>query len=211
MSDHYYTARPDSAHDVREVRVEILNEVFAFSTDAGVFSRDGLDPGSRLLIESACALEGQVLDLGCGWGAVGVCLARANPGAQFWLLDVNERAVALAQGNICANRVPNARALASDGFAALPGELTFRHILTNPPIRAGKRVIYALFDEAARRLAPGGELRVVIRKQQGAPSARARLAEIFGRCEVIARGGGYHVLRAARPARDPRAQEEEIG
>ena len=116
------------------------------------------------------------------------------------MCDVNERAVQLSNKNIRANRLHNAQAVVSDAFSALEGE--FDHVVTNPPIRAGKQVIYAMFDEAYRRLTPGGTLTIVIRKQQGAPSAQKHLLELFGNCETIARGGGYHVLQSRKETND---------
>ena len=196
MADHYYTAQPESAHREQRFQVTVQGRTLAFTSDSGVFSRGELDPGSRLLIESMGALSGDVLDLGCGWGPVGAFLAAFNPGARLLLSDVNERAVALAQRNLAENGLTNARAVASDGFTSLPE--AFDHVVTNPPIRAGKQVIYGLFDEALRRLRPGGTLTIVIRKQQGAPSAQKHLLETFGNVQTVARGGGYHILRSGK-------------
>ena len=180
------------------MQAELLGHALRFETDAGVFSRDAVDPGSRLLIEAMGEVSGRVLDLGCGWGAVGVSLAAANPQARLVLCDVNQRAVELARRNLQANRIGNAEAVVSDAFSALEG--SFDHVVTNPPIRAGKQVIYAMFDEAFERLLPGGTLTIVIRKQQGAPSAQKHLLERFGNAETIARGGGYHVIRSRKEA-----------
>jgi 16S rRNA (guanine1207-N2)-methyltransferase len=165
-------------------------------TDAGVFSSDALDPGSRLLIESLPELTGRVADLGCGWGAMGVPLALKNPDAEFFLTDVNARAVDLARINIIQNQAKNARASTGDGLKALEGP--FDAVVTNPPIRAGKQVIYGLFAEAKDKLAPGGKLYIVIRKQQGAPSALKYLEELFGAALVSERGGGYWVIEATK-------------
>ena len=195
MADHYYTAQPESAHREQRFQVTVQGRTLAFTSDSGVFSRGELDPGSRLLIESMGALSGDVLDLGCGWGPVGAFLAAFNPGARLLLSDVNERAVALAQRNLAENGLTNARAVASDGFTSLPE--AFDHVVTNPPIRAGKQVIYDLFARARDFLAPGGALFLVIRKQQGAPSALKYLREIYAQAEVVDRGGGFWVIRAS--------------
>lgn len=196
MPDHYYTQTPTSQSRPALLHVELLGEHMVFHTDAGVFSRTELDPGSALLIESAGNLSGQVVDMGCGWGPIGLFLARKNPSAQFLMADVNERAVELTRRNIRENQIPNARALQSDGLAALPE--TFDYFISNPPIRAGKKVIYDWFAQAQRRLVPGGALMIVIRKQQGAPSALSYLKEIFGDAGVIARSKGYWILRAQK-------------
>lgn len=196
MNDHYFSQNPSSAHHEREFETTILGFSMRFHTDAGVFSRNELDPGSRLLIETAGPITGTALDLGCGWGPVGLSLALANPKARFILADVNGRAADLSERNRRANGVINALVMISDGFQAVQGR--FDHILTNPPIRAGKQVIYRLFDESYEHLNGGGLLNVVIRKQQGAPSAKAHLEEVFGNCEVIDKSGGYWILRSRK-------------
>lgn len=120
MPDHYYTQTPTSQSRPALLHVELLGEHMVFHTDAGVFSRTELDPGSALLIESAGNLSGQVVDMGCGWGPIGLFLARKNPSAQFLMADVNERAVELTRRNIRENQIPNARALQSDGWPPCP-------------------------------------------------------------------------------------------
>ena len=195
MAEHYYTQNPESEHHERLVRATACGLTLEFVTDAGVFSKDGLDPGSRLLIESMPSLSGRVLDLGCGWGPVGVFLARFNPAARLVMADVNERALGLARRNLQGNGV-TADVVASDGFSNIPG--LFEHVVTNPPIRAGKQVIYAMFDEAFNRLEPGGTLTIVIRKQQGAPSALKHFQETFGNAEIAAKDAGYWIIRARK-------------
>ena len=193
MSDHYYTENPNSAHDERQVTLTALGSALTFTTDAGVFSRDGLDRGTEALLEALPPLTGRVLDLGCGWGAVGVALGKRYPALEIVMTDINRRAVELARRNLAQNGV-RAEAVAGDGFEAVTG--AFDAIVTNPPIRAGKAVIYALFAQARDFLKPGGALYIVIRKQQGAPSALKYLREIYAEAEVIDRSGGFHVIRA---------------
>jgi 16S rRNA (guanine1207-N2)-methyltransferase len=197
LPDHYFTESPASAHEPREVTLRCGERTLICRTDAGVFSRQRLDPGSALLLEAlAKALPAdfsdRALDLGCGWGAVGLCLACRFPQAELTLCDVNRRALDLAERNFARNGLRGTFHL-SDGLADVPGE--FALIATNPPIRAGKAVLWRLFAESRARLAPGGALFVVIRKQQGAPSALAHLRGLFDAAEVVARGGGYWVIR----------------
>lgn len=194
MNDHYYTENPNSAHDERRVHLTALGNSLEFITDAGVFSRDGLDRGSELLLNALPPLSGRVLDLGCGWGAVGVALGAKYPNLSIVMTDVNQRAVDLARRNLQINRVA-AQVLQGDGYEAVEG--TFDAIITNPPIRAGKALIYSLFDQARERLNPGGALYIVIRKQQGAPSALKHLQETWPAAEIIDREAGYWVLRAS--------------
>ena len=193
MPDHYYTENPNSAHDERRVTLKALGQTLTFTTDAGVFSRDGLDRGTEVLLEALPPLAGRVLDLGCGWGAVGVALGKRWPGLEIVMTDINSRAVELARRNLAENGV-QATVVQGDGFASVEG--CFDAIITNPPIRAGKAVIYGLFAQARERLNPGGALYVVIRKQQGAPSALKYLKEIYAEAETVDRGSGFHVLRA---------------
>ena len=194
MSEHYYTAAPASAHDERRRTVRALGVEMDFVTDAGVFSRDGLDAGTRVLLEALPPLSGRVLDLGCGWGALGGVLAKKWADVRFVLTDVNERAAALAERNLKLNGLDNFEVVCGDGFSAVEG--TFDWIVTNPPIRAGKQVIYALFAEAKNYLAPGGTLALVIRTQQGAKSAERYLRGIYESVETLDVSGGYRVLTA---------------
>ena len=198
MPEHYYTPLPASAHDERCLTVRALGVEMRFFTDAGVFSRDGLDAGTRVLLEALPPLSGRVLDLGCGWGALGGVLAKKYPEARFVLTDVNERAAALAERNLRANGLNNFEVVHGDGFGAVQGK--FDWVLTNPPIRAGKQTIYALFAEAKAFLAPGGTLALVIRTQQGAKSAERYLRGLYARVETLDISGGYRVLAASGDA-----------
>ena len=193
MADHYYTENPASAHDERRVAVRALGQALTFTTDAGVFSRDGLDRGTEVLLNALPPLSGRVLDLGCGWGAVGVALGKANPALEIVMTDVNARAAELSRRNARDNGV-TATVVQGDGFEAVTGR--FDAIVTNPPIRAGKAVIYGLFERAADFLSPGGALYIVIRKQQGAPSALKFLKERYARADILDREAGYWVIRA---------------
>lgn len=198
MPDYYYTASPQSAHEDRHFRTVFLGRTLEFETDAGVFSKQHIDPGSELLCRSLPqTLCGDVLDMGCGWGAMTVMTLAAHPDVRMTMADINERALALAVRNVARNDM-QATAVLSDGFAQVVGE--FDAVITNPPIRAGKAVIYRMFEEAKAHLRAGGALYLVIRKQQGAPSALKFLKELYGDAEVIARDGGYWIIRCRREA-----------
>ena len=193
MSEYYYTENPGSEHDFRTVRCSALGVEAEFLTDAGVFSRDGLDTGTRALLEALPEPAGRVLDLGCGWGAVDVLLGKRWPKAEIVMTDINRRAAELARHNLAQTGV-TVQVFDGDGFENVPGD--FDLIATNPPIRAGKAAIYALFADAKDRLRSGGELYIVIRKQQGAPSALKYLREIFSEAEVVSRTAGFWVICA---------------
>ena len=193
MPEHYYTSTPTSAHEARSFRAVFAGRVLAFDTDAGVFSKQHVDPGSELLCGALPDdLSGDVLDMGCGWGAMTVLTLARFPKLNITMADVNERALSLAVANVEKNHM-QARAVLSDGFERIEG--VFDAVITNPPIRAGKAVIYKMFEDAKAHLKPGGMLVLVIRKQQGAPSALKFLKTLYRKAEVIARDGGYWIIR----------------
>lgn len=192
MTEHYYTNNPDLAHDEHPVTFIALGNEITCTTDAGVFSRDGLDMGTRILLEALPALRGRILDLGCGWGPVGVAVGKKYPDTEIVMSDVNRRAVDLARRNLAANGIKNAAAVCGDGLEAVTG--AFDAILLNPPIRAGKAVIYRLFADSAKQLSENGALYIVIRKQQGAESAAKYLSTLFSRVDRVARDKGYWVF-----------------
>lgn len=193
MNEHYYTQTPQSAHRYAEASYAYRGCAFRFLTDAGVFSRGEVDFGTDVLLRSLPEdMTGRVLDLGCGWGPVGVSIGKRYPACRIVMSDVNERALDLAAENARANGV-SAQVIASDGLAAVPGD--FDYIVTNPPIRAGKQAIYAMFASCARRLKEQGQMYLVIRKQQGAESALKYLKTVFAAAEAVEKSGGFWVIR----------------
>jgi 16S rRNA (guanine1207-N2)-methyltransferase len=197
--EHYYTNQPGIDSKEQTFTFTLRGRDFRFVTDRGVFSKDRIDFGSVLLIEMMEITDGMdVLDVGCGYGPIGMCAATLTPSGKVDMIDVNERAVALANRNLQLNGLGNARARVSDLFSAIEGEEMFDAILTNPPIRAGKQVVHGIFEQAHAHLKPGGSLWVVIQKKQGAPSAFAKLKELYGSVEDVARKKGYHIFRATK-------------
>ena len=197
MNDQYYTADPSSESRPVPCAFPYRGHGMNFMTDAGVFSKGELDQGSRLLLDALPALSGDVLDLGCGWGAIGVSVAKANPGCRVVMADVNRRALQLSRDNLERNHAA-AEVIESDGMAAVL-DRTFDAVITNPPIRAGKQVIYKMFADAAAHLNQGGALYLVIRKQQGAESCMKYLKGLYASVEALKKSGGFWVLRAAEP------------
>lgn len=205
MTEQYYTADPTSASKPVPCAFPYRGHGLNFMTDAGVFSKGELDPGTRLLLDALPDLTGDVLDVGCGWGAIGIAVAKASPACHVTMLDVNRRALGLCKENAARNGV-TAECLESDGLSAVAGR-SFDAVITNPPIRAGKQVIYRMFADAAKQLAPGGALYLVIRKQQGAESCAKYLMTLFSAVDKLDKSKGYWVLRASGPLREDATDE----
>jgi 16S rRNA (guanine1207-N2)-methyltransferase len=193
VGEQYFAKDPSSQSRIATAVWEYGGREYEFLTDSGVFSRGRVDYGSRLLASSLPALRGRVLDIGCGYGFIGLAVKLMNPQAEVVLCDINHRALALAREN--AQRLGiEAEILESDGYARIEGK--FDAIVTNPPVRAGKAVYYPWFDGAQERLRPGGALFIVLQRKQGAPSAEKRLEALFASVEEIGHGAGYHAIAA---------------
>ena len=197
MNDHYYTRVPNSESRPVGCEYTYRGVSLSFQTDAGVFSKGEVDTGTRLLLEALPEeMSGEILDLGCGWGAIGISIARKWPETRVTMADINTRALDLSRENAKRNRA-EVTCVESDGMAAFTGK-AFDAVVTNPPIRAGKQVIYRMFSDAAGCLKPEGALYLVIRKQQGAESCIKYLQTLFAGVEKIDKSGGFWVLRAVK-------------
>lgn len=197
--EHYFTRDPGAPHALRRLEVVLRGERLVFWTDRGVFSPERIDRGTRLLAEVFQAPDGaRILDLGAGYGVLGIVAARVVPQAEVWMLEVNRRAAELAERNARENGVKRVHVVVGEDLDALPPDLRFHTVLTNPPIRAGQALVFSLYRQAVARLVPGGELWTVVRTRQGAERHLAFLADLTGEAELVARGGGYRVFRAAR-------------
>lgn len=189
----YYAENPDAAHDIHELRVDLLGEKMTFLTDAGVFSKKMVDFGSQLLLKCLEVNQGEtVLDVGCGYGPLGLSLAKAY-GVQATMVDINNRALDLARQNAERNKV-EATIFQSNIYEQVKGK--FDHVISNPPIRAGKQVVHEIIEKSKDFLEIGGDLTIVIQKKQGAPSAKSKMEEVFGNCEIVKKDKGYYILRS---------------
>ena len=195
MSKMYYAENPDAAHDIHELRVDLLGEKMTFLTDAGVFSKKMIDFGSQLLLKCLEVNQGEtVLDVGCGYGPLGLSLAKAF-GVQATMVDINNRALDLARQNAERNKV-EATIFQSNIYEQVEGH--FDHVISNPPIRAGKQVVHEIIEKSKDFLEIGGDLTIVIQKKQGAPSAKSKMEEVFGNCEIVKKDKGYYILRSVK-------------
>lgn len=201
MSNHYYTKNPETESKETSWTFLLRGREFRFISDSGVFSKRTVDFGSHLLIESFRLNEevaGDILDVGCGYGPMGIALAHAYPARLVEMVDVNERAMSLARRNAEANNIRNVKVYESNTYDQVPEGRQFAAIVSNPPIRAGKQVVHRILSEAHTHLLPGGTLTVVIQKKQGAPSAEQKMLDVFGNVEVIARDKGYWIIQSIK-------------
>lgn len=195
--EHYYSERPRVPSHRRELRFLYRGEVLSFEADRGVFGSEGLDPGTALLIEALhVGPNDRVLDLGCGWGAIGIAAAKAAVGGRAVLTDVNRRAVLLARANVRRNHVLNADVRPGSGFDRLAGE-RFDLIAMNPPYHVGREFLLHLLEEVPRHLTEGGRFLMVGKGSHGIRFYQGWLAAHWAASvEVPVRGGGYRVLEA---------------
>lgn len=191
----YYAEKPTSAHDIHELKVNLLGENFYFLTDAGVFSKRMIDYGSQVLLNTLDLEAGKtLLDIGCGYGPMGLALAKVQ-GVRATLVDINLRALALAQQNADKNGI-DAHIFQSDLYEKI--DSSFDYIISNPPIRAGKKIVHSIIEEGKEHLNSSGLLTIVIQKKQGAPSAKVKMQDVFGNCEVLKRDKGYYILQSEK-------------
>lgn len=203
MSDQenqmYYAANPTAKHDEHIIDYQINNIDLKFTTDAGVFSKMRVDYGSGVLIKQMAEVDfpsSNILDVGAGYGPIGLFAAKFWPEQTVDLVDVNERGLNLVAQNAEVNGITNVNIYKSDVYDEVPSERKFGLIITNPPIRAGKKVVSSILAGAKDHLVEDGVLLVVIQKKQGEPSARKLLKETFGNCTILIRDKGYYVLQA---------------
>lgn len=194
---HYYTDNKELSSNKKQFTYYFDNEVFEFVTDNGVFSKKTLDYGSYLLIKNVYKsdLGTNVLDLGCGWGPVGIILKRFNSNINVSAVDVNSRAVDLASENALINKTEIKTYLCED-IESL--NIKFDSVILNPPIRAGKKIIYDLYQKSMNVLSDRGRLVIVIQKKQGAQSSFDELKKSFKEVTILEKDSGYYVIQAIK-------------
>lgn len=190
----------------REISVLLNDTKYTFISDNGVFSKGEVDYGSIALLKVLLKQDftGNILDIGCGYGTIGLILAKNFPECNFLLSDVNIRACALARENKKSFGVKNVEIIESDIFQNI--NKNFDYIVTNPPIRAGKKVIYSIFEQSYHHLNQNGSLFIVIRRSHGAESAQKFIHSVFGNCELLKKDKGFYVYCATK--QDTKTKED---
>ena len=196
---HYFIDDPNLASNLHQITFDVNGIHMSLWTDNGVFSKSRVDEGSFAFLKVLLPLNltGRILDLGCGYGTIGLTIAVSSKEARVDLADINTRALALCEKNAyelgLSQRVT---ILQSDVYENIEGP--YDSIVVNPPIRAGKRVTYAMYEGAKQRLIDGGSLYIVIRKAQGAPSASAYIEGLFGNIKLLKKEKGYYIYQAIK-------------
>ena len=197
MANHYYTKNPESISQQKHWTYRLKGNTLSFTSDNGVFSKNTVDFGSELLVESYDIPEqfqkASLLDIGCGYGTMGLAYGKAYPELSIEMIDVNERALVLAQENAKKNGIHNVDIHESNLYDSVK-KSQYEIIISNPPIRAGKIVVHTILEKAYDYLAENGQLVIVIQKKQGAPSAQKKMEEVFGNCERNQWDKGYWIL-----------------
>ncbi|MGI0071134.1 MAG: class I SAM-dependent methyltransferase [Thermoplasmata archaeon] len=210
-STQYFAPRPRTRSAPQTLRFVYRGELLAFVVDRGIFASHGLDPGTALLIENLVVERAdQVLDLGCGWGAVGIAAGKLAREGHVVLTEVNRRAARAAEQNVERNRLLNAEVRTGPFFEPVANDL-FDVIATNPPYRVGRENVLRILHEAPARLRPQGRLLLVGKGSLGIRFYQEWLAAHWpGTVEVLARGSGYRVVEARRDNTTAPRELEEV-
>ena len=196
---HYFINKEHKDSDFFTFEDAILNYKLCFRSCDSIFSKNKIDDGTRALltaIDKKLELNGHGLDLGCGLGVIAITLIKRF-NVTLDMIDINETAVKLSRENLIKNNVQkNAKVFVSNGFSEVTSEYDF--IVTNPPIKTGKKLLFELMQDAHTHLKKDGTLTLVIRKDHGMESLKKHLVEVFGNCEIIERNKGYYILHSVK-------------
>jgi 16S rRNA (guanine1207-N2)-methyltransferase len=193
-AEHYFSEKPKTPPRFGLVRTCLRGKQFEFTTASSVFSVKHVDLGTRVLIENMQLPEhGYVLDVGCGYGAVGIAAAKLNPELHLVLTDVNRRAILLARQNAEKNHTPNVEVHVGSLYHPVQG-MCFSAVLSNPPVSAGMETVEAIIRGGPAALNCGGSLQMVVRSKIGKKTLPQAFTEAFGNCSVLAIESGYRIL-----------------
>jgi 16S rRNA G1207 methylase RsmC len=199
-NDHYFSSSPDTQLKLRTINARIAGKEYELTTSNSIFSPERIDAGTQVLLATTPQppAEGNILDLGCGWGPIALTLAIESPGAIIWAVDVNERALDLVRANAAAVGVENVRAVTPD---AVPEDVSFATIWSNPPIRIGKEALHGMLEKWMPRLEQGADAWLVVQRNLGSDSLHRWMDAAFEASLVTTKeeiSKGYRVLKAHR-------------
>ncbi len=198
---HYFTNDESLKHQIRTFQYTFHGQTLTFQSDLGVFAKDRVDFGTHVLLEHLPAFNDEaILDIGCGVGVVGLLIAKAYPHTKIVCSDVNRRALELTEINRDFNKIKQVTIIESDLYQSIPQ--TFDAIITNPPIRAGKKVVHVIFEEGKNHLNPGGSIIAVVQKKQGALSLQEKMMEVFSNVTILGKESGYYVFMSRKEDHD---------
>lgn len=191
----HYFINEDLEHNKKIIKVIIKNEDFSFITDNGVFSKKGLDFGTRTLLENLDYknINGKILDFGCGYGSIGIIVSKFT-GLEVDMLDINKRSIELAKENSKLNKVKT-NIFESNIYENVQDK--YDYIISNPPIRVGNEILYKILFEAKDHLNDNGKLIIVVNKDQGAKSLMGKLKKIYN-VNLIAKNKGFFVILCSK-------------
>lgn len=190
IMSHYFIEDKTLKHDIRRIKYTFRDINFEFTTDAGLFSKDHIDPATDILLNTIPGLSGTLLDMGCGYGCIGIVLSKTYS-LQLTQADINQLAVDFTKRNCIDNGV-NSLVIKSNCFDNISG--SFDTIVINPPIHAGKATTYKMYEDSLLHLNKGGKLYIVTLKKHGAESTQVKLNKTFGNCETLYKKKGYYVF-----------------
>lgn len=198
--EHYFIEKQHKEEDFFEISQKFLDKIYYFKSCDNIFSKDSVDYGTYVLINTILKtqnLTGNVLDMGSGYGVIGIVLADNYPTSNFLLADINQTAVDLSKQNAKKNNIKNIyNVVKSDCYQNI--NQTFDYIITNPPIRAGKQTLLNILLGAYDKLNNNGSLIFVIKKKHGEDSVRKKLAGVFNKVEILQRDSGYYIIKATK-------------
>ena len=194
---HYFINDENVKSNKRILNYSYGECYFKFVSDNGVFSKNEIDDGSAILLKTYLAegIKGKTLDVGSGVGFLGIVISKIN-GCEVDMLEINSRAVELCKENVELNKVNKCNVYESNIYEKAAGK--YDVVISNPPIRAGKKVVFEILEKSIEYLNDFGELWVVIRKSHGADSAKKKMNEVFGNCEIVERNRGFYVLKSIK-------------
>ena len=199
MTEHYYTEAPLSKITIFTITPTIRNRPYKFKTCSGIFSFKKVDKGTQLLLNHLVIPEraSHVLDMGTGYGIIGIVVAAESPHVQVTLIDINQRAVWIARENLKLNKITNAKVYLGDFFAPIKQE-NFDVILSNPPLSLGQKIIFNFISNTIKYLKNDGYFYLVARTKQGAKKISEKMAVTFGNVQLLKIQGGYRLFRSQK-------------